>query len=413
MKVLIVSSKYQPEYSGSGLRAHNTYLRLKKQYKIAFEVVCSSVEFTESKKYRYDGVTVTRLVSSVLRKIFHKVGNNPLRRVINAAIFYSEARSVTKLISEKDFDLIHVFGYSPATVAAINWSRNKDIPLILEIVNTNLNPYQYLPGARHFHSYDLSHKTVIVAISKHIAKLCESAKLTDNVWTRPNPVDTSRFKPTSHNQQTGSLFDNFGFDNTDKIIVYVAKFLKRKNHSFLIDVLKELPSNFKLVLAGPPLPRVHSVPGFTLDDITQLMRKAQSMEVDDRLILRPEFVDFAQYLKAADVTCFPSVREGMGTPLLESLAAGVPVVANADEASFREHIIDNYNGYLQPLDAKKWADAIIMTTKFGPDQRRQFSTEVISRYSTEKIDNHYFKLMNALVSSKANEPISVTNVLKR
>ena len=143
------------------------------------------------------------------------------------------------------------------------------------------------------------------------------------------------------------------------------------------------------------------------------MRKAQSMEVDDRLILRPEFVDFAQYLKAADVTCFPSVREGMGTPLLESLAAGVPVVANADEASFREHIIDNYNGYLQPLDAKKWADAIIMTTKFGPDQRRQFSTEVISRYSTEKIDNHYFKLMNALVSSKANEPISVTNVLKR
>ncbi len=28
MKILVVSSKYQPEYSGSGLRAHNTYKRL-------------------------------------------------------------------------------------------------------------------------------------------------------------------------------------------------------------------------------------------------------------------------------------------------------------------------------------------------------------------------------------------------
>ena len=89
----------------------------------------------------------------------------------------------------------------------------------------------------------------------------------------------------------------------------------------------------------------------------------------------------------------------MGTPLLESLAAGVPVVANADEASFREHIIDHYNGYLQPLDAKKWADSIVMASKFETAQRKLFATEVISRYSTEKIDKDFFKLITTLLSS--------------
>ena len=142
------------------------------------------------------------------------------------------------------------------------------------------------------------------------------------------------------------------------------------------------------------------------------MHKAEDMKVHNRLILRPEFVDFAQYLTTADVTCFPSVREGMGTPLLESLAAGVPVVANADEASFREHIINHYNGYLQPLNAKQWADSIVTATKFGSEQREQFATEVISRYSTEKIDNNYFKLMTALLLTEANERISVANVLE-
>ena len=34
MKMLVVSSKYFPEYSGSGYRANNTYKRLKKRYAI-------------------------------------------------------------------------------------------------------------------------------------------------------------------------------------------------------------------------------------------------------------------------------------------------------------------------------------------------------------------------------------------
>ena len=180
----------------------------------------------------------------------------------------------------------------------------------------------------------------------------------------------------------------------------------------MIEVLEKLPANFKLVLAGPPLPKIHSVEGFTIDDMSKLKHKAKQLGVLDRLILQPEFVDFAKYLTMADVTCFPSVREGMGTPLLESLAFGVPVVANAGEASFREHIINDKNGYLRSLDSKEWADAILMATRFPAEQRQQFAQETLNRYSTDIIDADYLKLMMALNTAKVNELISVANVLK-
>ena len=61
MKILVVSSKYQPEYSGSGLRAHNTYKRFGKNFNIKFEVLSNSIMFQGNKKFIYDGVEILRI----------------------------------------------------------------------------------------------------------------------------------------------------------------------------------------------------------------------------------------------------------------------------------------------------------------------------------------------------------------
>ena len=61
MKILVVSSKYQPEYSGSGLRAHNTYKRFKEKYDINFDILTNSINYQGNKKYKYDEVEVTRI----------------------------------------------------------------------------------------------------------------------------------------------------------------------------------------------------------------------------------------------------------------------------------------------------------------------------------------------------------------
>ena len=411
MKVLLVSSKYQPEYSGSGLRAHRTHVRLNQNYEVVTEVIASGVEFTNSDNYELDGLNVNRVLSTKLRKIHWAIGKGPIRRLTNSVVFHHEARRVNKLLADKKYDLVHVFGYSPATVAAVLWARRNNVPLILELVNVVLSPYQYLPGTRKFTSYNLNENTVVVALSEQLEQISERAGLTGNIWVRPNPVDTQRFKPVDDEARNVAKKELFGFESNVRTIVYIAKFLKRKNHSFLIDVLAKLPENYRLILGGPPLPKIHSVPGLTESDLPTLQAKANKLGVGDRLLIQPGFVDFAKYLEAADITCFPSENEGMGTPLLESLAANIPVIANSDEPSFRQHIKDGFNGFLRPLAPSKWAEAITNTEQFSGDQKDQFSAEIRSRYSTEKIDENYYRLMQRLIAADGDEKIDVRQEL--
>ena len=49
MKILVLSSKYHPEYSGSGFRAHSTYKRLKNKYKLDFDLITNSIFIMETK----------------------------------------------------------------------------------------------------------------------------------------------------------------------------------------------------------------------------------------------------------------------------------------------------------------------------------------------------------------------------
>ena len=411
MKVLVVSSKYPPEYSGSGLRAHRTYLRLKEKFDIDFEVISSSTESNVHEQYKHDDVEIERVVSNRLRNLNRKLSGTPSRRISNALMSHIEARAVKKVIASKAFDLIHTFGYSPATAAAINWSRKHNIPLILELVNPMPTPYQYLPGLRYFSNQNLATQSAIVAISKELGNMCRSHGLTENVWTRPNPVDTDLFTVASEARKSAARINISSASNDEKLIVYVAKYSTRKNHTFLLDVLAELPANYRLVLAGPPLTDRDLIPSLRADQMPSLNKRARQLGVEQRVEISHGFVDMSEHLAAADVFCFPSKIEGMGTPLLESLAAGVPVVANAGESAFREHIIDDENGYLRELEPTAWAEAIIKASDITDSARQKFSADTSDRYSTNRIDASYRKLMNALVNSNRGEQLSVAEVL--
>lgn len=386
-------------------------MRLGEKFGVESEVICSSVEFTERAEYELDGLQVSRVVSRLPRKIDQKLGKRQLRRLTNAAVFHTEARAVTRLLSHSSPDLMHVFGYSPATIAAINWSRLKSIPLILEIVNNVRTPYQYLPGMRRFRSYNLRTQSVIVAISRHLSDICYAAGLDKNVWTRPNQVDTERFKRVSQDQRARVVSQVFGFSETDKVIVYVAKFMKQKNHDFLVEVLKRLPEEYKLVLAGPTVTAGEIDPGMRAGQLPRLISMIGRAGLAGRVKVTPQFVDTAEYLAGADVFCFPAQNEAMGTPLLEALASGTPVVANSDEPSFREWIVDGENGYLEPLDPERWAGAVQAAVRFDEIRRSDIARSITDAVSARAIDEQYFRLMNRLCRTSPGDTVDVAEAL--
>ena len=62
-----------------------------------------------------------------------------------------------------------------------------------------------------------------------------------NIWYRPNPINLNKF-----------LFIKKEKNKTkNKILLNVGQFMPRKNQKFLVQIMKFLPKNFKLILCGP------------------------------------------------------------------------------------------------------------------------------------------------------------------
>ena len=305
LRVLLVISKYLPEYTGAAFRLHSTYKRLHaRDRSLTWRVLCNSVEFHGHASYDHDGVPVERISSGLSGD-----GIGPLARLRGTAKTYLESMRTLGALRRRDFDLLHVVGTSASTSTAIRWACRNRVPLVVELVTPEATPLQGLPGMRPNGSDHLQRRTAVVAISESLGRSCARIGLTRNVWVRPNPVDAARFFPDVGSR--GRLrVDLTPFGPDDRVLSAVAKFMPRKNQIFLLDVLACLPNRYKLVLAGPVVgggPMAERDHGY----LRLLRQRIEELDLADRVHLVPEFVDAADYIKLADIYCMPNQTEGL------------------------------------------------------------------------------------------------------
>ncbi|MBK8321678.1 MAG: glycosyltransferase family 4 protein [Betaproteobacteria bacterium] len=113
-----------------------------------------------------------------------------------------------------------------------------------------------------------------------------------------------------------------------RYLLYPANFWKHKNHEMLLTAFgiacrREAGFGLKLVLTGAPSARGDWI-----------ARAAAAMGLADRVVL-PGFVpegDLAQLLARSAGLVFPSLYEGFGLPLIEAMAAGIPVACSDSTA---------------------------------------------------------------------------------
>jgi glycosyltransferase involved in cell wall biosynthesis len=106
-----------------------------------------------------------------------------------------------------------------------------------------------------------------------------------------------------------------------RYLLYPANFWRHKNHELLLTAFgiyraAHPQSDLKLVLTGAPSPRRD-----------ELMEAARRMGLSDWVVF-PGYLsdeDFAALLAGSIAMIFPSIFEGFGMPVLEAMAAGVPV----------------------------------------------------------------------------------------
>ena len=136
--------------------------------------------------------------------------------------------------------------------------------------------------------------------------------------------------------------------DTDIVIGHIGRFMKQKNHEFLIDIFNELykeNNNYKLMLIGQ---------GPLQDTIKQ---KVKDLGIEENVLFLGQKSDANKYYHAMDLFLFPSLYEGLGMVFVESQTSALPSIASTEvpeiaKVSDRAYFI----GLDQPI--KVWVNKI-------------------------------------------------------
>lgn len=109
---------------------------------------------------------------------------------------------------------------------------------------------------------------------------------------------------------------DFGFTETDFVLVYPAEFSHRKNQEMLIRALSLLPGNVKLLLPGS---------GKLLDTCRTL---SSELSVSERVVFPGYISCIGSALRSADAAVSSSRSEGLPFNIAEAMLCSLPVIAS-------------------------------------------------------------------------------------
>ena len=123
-----------------------------------------------------------------------------------------------------------------------------------------------------------------------------------------------------------------------RVVLAVGALVGHKGHRHLVAAIPAI------VAAEPDAHVVIAGEGKLRDELTAL---ASALGVTKRLSLPGYVDDVAGWFAAADVFVMPSVEEGLGSSVLDAMAAGVPIVATT-AGGIPEAVRDGVDGLLVP-----------------------------------------------------------------
>lgn len=190
--------------------------------------------------------------------------------------------------------------HSHSTTNKKEWKKN--------IVKSILKPFSKVFATDYF------------ACSEHAARWLFGSKTFEQgkVKIIHNAIDVDKFK---YNEETRNKVRKELQIENKFVLGHVGRFVKQKNHDFLIDVFNEVykeNNNSVLLLVGDgPLEE-------------QIKQKVKKLNLEDAVYFLGIREDVNELMQAMDVFVFPSLYEGLGIVLIEAQASGLKCISSTE-----------------------------------------------------------------------------------
>lgn len=370
LKVTMFTNEYPPNiYGGAGVHVDYLVRELSKLMKV--DVRCFGDQDHETDNLKVRGY-----------KEWDKLKENSDPRYQKALGPFSTDLAMVK--DQIDSDILHCHTWY-TFMAGFLAKKLYDKPLVVTV--HSLEPLRPWKEEQLGNGYKLSswmEKTGIEAADRVIAVSQGSKEDILKYYNIPeekveviyNGIDLNQYQKTDVNIARRK----YGIEG--KYILFVGRISRQKGITHLLDAVKYLPRDIKLVLCASS-PDTQEV----LEEVEQKVKLYDNIIWINKMVEKEEIIEL--YSNAEVFTC-PSVYEPFGIINLEAMACKTPVVASAT-GGIKEVVVHEETGFLvepgNPEELAKYINILLnnkdLAIKFGENGRKRveemFSWESIAK----------------------------------
>src|SRR5258708_7970832 len=245
---------------------------------------------------------------------------------------------LARYVARRRIDIVHAYNFY-GNVFAIPPARLAGAPVVIASIRDR-GPYLTPMQARVQRYVCRLADAVLVNADAVKDWLIEQRYDPSPIVVIRNGVDLGRFKRPPEPER---LHGELGIPSGVPVVTVVSRLHRLKGIEHVLEAAVILRNRFpdaRFLIVGETSPNER-------DYATVLTRMADRLGVADRVVFAGLRTDVPELLASATVSVMPSLNEALSNVLLESMAAGVPVVATRVGGT-PEAIEDGVNGLLVP-----------------------------------------------------------------
>lgn len=273
-------------------------------------------------------------------KKLNQIGVKTIR--INSKIWSLKYfRELIKILKTNRFDIVHSWFCDEDL---INVLVNRFLPLNNKISLISSQQAPFFSKRIHFFRYMIIGRFFekIICCSEWFRQLIiDNCKLNEEkVITIYNSVDLENFPLEMDEEKISLLKRQFNIENSDRVILSVARLSYEKGIDVLLKAMKGVVSffnNVKLLIAGDG------------PEKERLISLVKQLNIEKNVIFLGFREDVSEIYYICDIFVLPSREEPFGIVLAEAMAAKKPVCASS-VGGIPEVVLDGETGFLVPPD---------------------------------------------------------------